>query len=215
MQDIVVFGAGGHSKVIIDIIEREGKYSIIGLIDNYNRAESHFGYHILTDEIEVIMNNVYGGIIAIGDNWSRHVITDEIKSINPNFRFVSCISPNSCIAREVEIGEGSAIMAGAVINSSTRIGKHCIINSNSSIDHDNIIGDFVSIAPNVTTGGNVIVGDHTAVGLGTNVIHRINIGCNTVIGAGSTVIRDIGSYVVAYGIPCKVVRKRNKEDKYL
>lgn len=216
MQDIVIIGAGGHAKVVIDIIEKEGKYNIIGLIDSYNDKKYHFGYKILgTLENESLLRDMERGIIAIGDNWSRYIISAKISSVNKGFKYITCISPNAYIARGVIIEEGSVVMSGAIINSDTIIGRHCIINNNASIDHENVIGDYVSIAPSVTTGGNVSIGNYTAIGLGTNIIHKTVIGENTVVGAGSTVIKNISNFKVAYGTPCKVVRDRSKGDKYL
>jgi len=218
MKDIVVFGSGGHAKVIIDIIEKQGAFKIIGLIDKFkDKDDTVFGYQIIGEEEDFpeISKNIYGGIIAIGDNWVRYKVASHIKAIVPNFKFITAIHPFTAIARGVKMGDGSVVMAGAILNSESSIGEHCIINTMASIDHDNSIGDFVTIAPNVTIGGNVRIGDYSAISLGANVIHGRGIGEHTVIGAGSTVIKDIPSYVVAFGTPAKVIRKREAGDKYL
>lgn len=217
MEDIVVFGSGGHAKVIIDIIENQKQYNLIGLIDPYKElSDMYFDYHILGNKKDYsILNNVYGGIVAIGDNWVRYETTLLIKKIAPDFKFVTAIHPSATIGRNVKLGEGSVIMAGVVINSDTTIGAGSIVNTLSSIDHDSIIGNFASIAPNTSTGGRVIIEDYTAIGIGTNIIHNIHIGEHTVVGAGSTVIDDMLSYVVAFGTPCKPIKERGKGDKYL
>ncbi|GMQ59666.1 acetyltransferase [Vallitalea sediminicola] len=217
MRDIIVFGAGGHAKVIIDIIEKQCEFNIVGLIDPFKeKDENHFGYNIVGNKQDyLVLDKISEGIVAIGDNWTRYKMVSLIKDINPMFEFITCIHPYTSIARGVKIGEGSVLMAGAVINSDSIIGNHCIINSKASIDHDNIIGNYVSISPSVTTGGHVRIGDFSGVGLGTNIIQNRFIGNHTVIGAGATVIKDIPSYTVAYGTPCKVVRKRNQGDRYL
>jgi sugar O-acyltransferase (sialic acid O-acetyltransferase NeuD family) len=218
MKDIVVIGSSGHAKVIIDIIEKQKAYKIIGLIDKFkNKGDTVFGYQIIGEEGDLpeISKNICGGIIAIGDNCVRYNVASHIKDIIPNFRFITAIHPFTAIAKAVKIGDGSVVMAGAIINSESTIGGHCIINTKASIDHNNSIGDFVTIAPNATLGGNVRVGDYSAISLGANVIHGISIGEHTIIGAGSTVIEDILSYVVAYGTPAKEIRKRKTGDKYL
>jgi sugar O-acyltransferase (sialic acid O-acetyltransferase NeuD family) len=217
MKEILVFGAGGHAKVIIDIIEKQNEYKLVGLIDPYKeKNEEHFGYPILGNNRDYsIINRVYGGIIAIGDNWVRYKTSLFIISKNNSFRFMCFIHPFSMIARGVKIGKGSIIMPGVIINSDTIIGNHCIINTNTSIDHDCNIGNYVSLAPKVTTGGHVNISDYSAIGLGTNIIQNINIGEHTIIGAGSTVVRHIGSNIVAFGTPCKKKRTRRIGEKYL
>ncbi|MEQ8168294.1 MAG: acetyltransferase [Candidatus Eremiobacterota bacterium] len=220
MKNILIFGASGHGKVIIDIVEKEHIYNISGLIDdNKNLPVDFSGYRLLgtTDEIIHIIKkcNIYGGIVAIGDNWIRSKIVNKIREILPDFIFVNTIHPSAQIARNVTTGKGCVVMAGAVINSDTRTGDFCIINTGSSVDHDNIIEDYASIAPGVTTGGNVKIGSFSAVSLGASIIHGVTVGEHTVVGAGSTVLKDLPSYVVAYGTPAQVVRERHAGEKYL
>jgi sugar O-acyltransferase (sialic acid O-acetyltransferase NeuD family) len=217
MEDIIVFGSGGHAKVVIDILENQKKYNVIGLIDPFKEIDSMcFNYRILGNRNDYsILNKVFGGIVAIGDNWVRYEMTALIHRLAPGFEVISAVHPETTIGRQVKIGTGTVAMAGVVINSGTTIGDGCIINTQSSIDHDSTIGSFVSLAPNTSTGGHVIIGDYTSIGIGANVIHNMEIGEHTVVGAGSTVIHSLPSYVVAFGTPCKVIRKRQKGDKYL
>lgn len=220
MQNIIIIGASGHAKVVIDNIEKELKYNIIGLVDPLLRNGSEFfGYKILgkDEDLPVIIKkyNIFGGIIAIGDNWKRYLVYRKMCELIPHFNFVNAIHPASQIARGGYIDIGTIIMAGAIINSDVKIGPFCILNTNSSIDHDSIMEEFSSLAPNSSIGGNVTIGSFSAISLGANIIHEISIGEHTVIGAGSTVIKDIPDYVVAYGTPAEVVRKREKGEKYL
>ncbi|MEQ8186739.1 MAG: acetyltransferase [Candidatus Eremiobacterota bacterium] len=220
MKNILIFGASGHGRVIIDIVEKEHIYNISGLIDdNKNLPVDFSGYKILgiTDDILHIIKkyDIYGGIVAIGDNWTRSEVVRKIRGFLPDFIFVNAIHPSAQIARNVTTGKGCVIMAGTVINSNTRTGDFCIINTGASVDHDNVIEDYASIAPGVTTGGNVKIGSFSAVSLGANIIHGVTVGEQTVIGAGSTVLKDISSHVVAYGTPAQVVRGRKAGEKYL
>ena len=117
MKNILIFGASGHGRVIIDIIEKEGKYNVAGLIDsNKPVAESIYGLVNLGNENDMadllLSNQVYGGIVAIGDNFTRWQMYERIKSIAPEFKFISTIHPNANIAHDISIGEGSVIMAG-------------------------------------------------------------------------------------------------------
>jgi len=220
-NNIVIFGSSGHSRVIIDIIEKENKYSISGLLDDKFESPGtvFFGYELLgniSSLRDVIKEkDIHGGIIAIGDNWIRFKVMEKILAMVPDFNFITTIHPSAVLARNVTIGKGTAVMAGAVINSDSKIGDFTIINTSSSVDHDNIIEDFASIAPGVTTGGNVNVGKYGAVSLKAGIIHGITIGEHTVIGAGSVVLKDIPPFSVAYGVPAKIIRERKKGERYL
>jgi sugar O-acyltransferase (sialic acid O-acetyltransferase NeuD family) len=220
MKKILLIGASEHAKVVMDIIEKEGKHEILGLIDTYKPAgEDIFGYKILGAEDVLVdlfkRRKVIGGIITIGDNWTRHKMAEKIKSLAPEFPFVSAIHPSAILARGVTIGAGTVVMAGVIVNSDNRIGAHCILNTKSSLDHDCELGDFSSLAPGVTTGGKVSIGAFSAISLGANIIHGVKVGEQTILGAGAVVLEDIPSYSVAYGIPAKVVRKREVGEKYL
>ena len=212
-KEIIIIGSSGHAKTIIDIIEKENKYKIIGLIDDYRKiGEKTFGYNILGG-LENInkFSNIRKAIIAVGDNFSRKKIKQRIEH---KFNFIQAIHPSSTIGKNVKIGDGTAIMAGAIINPSTAIGKHCVVNTNSSLDHDCFMDDYASLAPNVTTGGNVIIGKNSSICLGANIINDITIGQNTIIGAGSCVLKNISDNIIAYGIPCKKIKKRIFDKKY-
>jgi len=220
MKNIIIFGTGGHSKVIVDIIEKQGKYNIVGFIDEYRKKNTIIlGYKVIGNDSTFkdifFTYEVYGGIIGIGDNSMRAKIRDKVIKVIPNFNFVNCIHPKSTFGKDASLGEGNVVMAGAIINSSTRIENHCIINTNSSIDHDCIMLDFSSIAPNVTIGGNVKIGEYSAIGIGANIFHNVNVGCNCIIGGGSLVCRDTKENSIYYGSPSKFIRQHKFGEKYL
>lgn len=215
MANILIYGASGHAKVIIDIVEQSGMHTIIGLIDDTGSVNNLMGYPVARDMRIYLDRGVWAGLVAIGDNWQRSRLVTKILDKCKDFEFVTAIHPSVKIARDVVIGRGTVVMAGCNINPCTRISSHCLINTGSNIDHDCIINDFASLAPGVTLGGNVVVGEYTAVGLGASVTEKIQFGSHTVIGAGSVVVRDIPSHCVAYGNPCKFVRKREVNESYL
>jgi len=217
VEKIIVVGASGHAKVVVDIIEKQELYSILGLIGLNGPTPLDYPSLGLEEEFPNIAqaHQVKAGIVAIGDNWTRSKVVERIKSIMPDFKFITAIHPSAQIGRGAAIGDGTVVMAGAIINSGSVIGEHCIINTKASIDHDNTIGDFVSVAPNATTGGNVTIKPFSAIGLGANIIHGINIGEQTVIGAGALVLHDMPSFVVAYGMPATVRRQRIAGERYL
>ena len=220
MKKILVIGASGHAKVIIDIIKKQAKYEIFGLIDSYKTKGTKINEHeILGTEEDlsniIDANNIYGGIIAIGDNWTRRKLYKKITSLSINFEFITVIHPNVIIGENTIINSGTVIMAGSIINSDATIGKQCIINTKSSVGHDVVMKDFCSIAPGVTIGGDVLINKCSVISLGASIIECVEIGKHTVIGAGSLVNRNIRDYKIAFGVPAKEIKNRKKDDKYL
>ncbi|MCE2613091.1 acetyltransferase [Flavobacteriaceae bacterium D16] len=220
MKNVVIFGASGHGSVIMDCIEKEGKYKTIGFLDSIKqKGIEHNGLEILGSEYDLpfILHKykVFGGIVAIGDNWKRYQVVQKIKKITPRFRFISVIHPNSIIGNNVRIGEGTAIMPGVIINTNSKVGKHCILNTFSSLDHDGVMQDFSSLAPRVGIGGNFFLGKYSAICLGARIIENIKIGQHSVIGAGSLVLRSVPEHTLAYGSPSKIIRIREIGEVYL
>lgn len=205
-KKVVIIGAGGHAKVIADMIEKS-EDEIVGFLDDNKKKGTTIikEYKVLGDFNNrfplAIANSDYEFIIAIGDNKKREEI-----SHSPNLKFYTAIHPSAQIGLDVEIKEGTVIMANACINSSAKIGKHCIINTGAIIEHDNIIEDFVHISPNVALGGTVKIGKNTHVGIGSIIKNNITICENCKIGAGAVVVKDIkeeGTYV---GVPAKGIK---------
>ena len=219
MKRILIFGAGGHAKVVIDIARKSG-YFVAGVIDEALVAGSEFcGAFVLgcTSDLVRICREVQfaTGVVAIGNNMFRAKVLDTILDVYPQFQFVTLVHPSAVLGDDVHIGEGSVIMAGAIVNSASTIGRHVIINTKASLDHDAEIGDFTSIAPGATLGGNVAIGEHVAIGLGANVVHGVHIGSHAVIGAGALVNKSLPGFVVAFGVPARVMRSRVAGDRYL
>lgn len=215
---IVVVGAGGHGKAVIDTIERQGRYQIIGLLDRGKTAGDRImGYEVLGDESWLARpdHTLDGAIIAIGDNWTRGLVRQQIMRTRPELPFITAIHPSAVIAKGARVGAGSVVMSGAFVGCDASIGEHAVLYPHSLVEHDARIGDFVSFAPKAATGGNVSVGDYAAIAIGATIIHGISIGEHSVIGAGSTVIRNIAPLSVAYGTPARVARSRNSGESYL
>lgn len=220
IKKLIIVGSSGHAKVLVDIFEKDGGFEILGFIDGFrNKGDSTLGYEVLGNENDIPQllaeNKGCEIFIAIGDNWTRKLIYDRLVALVPNLEIASAIHPSAQIGKNVTIGKGSAIMAGAVVNSCSEVGDFVIINTNSSLDHDCRMGDFSSLAPGVTTGGGVVIGDFSAIGIGATISHRITIGAHTVIGAGSLMLDNCGDQELLFGTPAKLVRNREIGEKYL
>lgn len=222
MEKIFLIGSSGHGKVVCDIVEKEQKFEVAGFLDDDKSkiGFQFYGYQTLgsVDDISALAEEHGAGhsIICIGDNFTRKKTAEKIEYLTDGkMKFASAVHPSASVAKGVEIGEGSVIMAGVTLNSDTDIRKHCIINTRASIDHDCVIEDYASIAPGAVLGGSVRAGRLSAVGIGAVVSHGVKIGADTVIGGASYANKDIGELSVAYGVPCKLVRGRKPDDKYL
>ncbi|WP_249356516.1 hypothetical protein [Maribacter sp. ACAM166] len=152
MQNVIIFGASGHGSVVLDCLEKEGKYNVIGFVDPYKLKGARVnGYQVLGSEYDlpylINRSNIVGGIVAIGDNWTRKCIVDRIVRVVPHFNFINTAHPKAIIGIDVMMGCGSVFMPGAIINANSRIHDFCIINTNSSLGHDSIMESYSSLAP--------------------------------------------------------------------
>ncbi len=202
MKDVIIIGAGGHAKVIADIVIRSND-NLIGFLDD----SKPFGTKVLgdyevlgsTNLIESIKGENKFFIIAIGDNFIRK---EFYKKYDVNY--YTAIHPTAIIGTDVEIAEGTCVMPNACINANSKIGKCCIINSGALVEHDCVLADFVHISPTATLCGTVKIGELTQIGARATVRNNVTIGEEILIGMGATVVKDIldkGTYV---GTPAKL-----------
>lgn len=200
-KSINLFGASGHAKVIMDIIEAQGD-EVGVLFDDAPHCGDIHGHSVLSASANSTEHNM---IVSIGSNKFRKLVAERY-----DVSYAKAIHPKAIVSATAEISEGTVVMQGAIIQSDTNIGHHCIINTGVSIDHECQIGDYVHIAPGSTLCGNVWVGEGTLIGAGSTIIPGIKIGKWCTIGAGSVVIQDIPDYSTAYGNPCKIHNIGNK-----
>lgn len=192
-----IYGASGHSKVIIEILEDRGEI-INELYDDDEAKEMLFDYKI-TNNPGIFKRKGINWIIGIGDNQTRQKI-----AASHFLEYGLAIDKGAFISKRTEIGAGTVIMPGVSVNSSTIMGKHIIINTNSSVDHDCIISDFVHISPNTTLCGGIVVGEGTHIGAGAVIIPGIKVGKWATIGAGAVIIKDVPDYSTVVGNPGRV-----------
>lgn len=203
-EGVFVFGASGHAKVVIDAIERRGASQVLFVCDD--AREKHgtrlMGYPV-TDRDELLARRpeTRTGVVGIGDNTARMHVAAWLTEQGCTLTRV--VHPAASIAREVEIDDGTVIMAGCVVNSGTRLGRNVIVNTGATVDHDCSVGDGVHIAPGSHVCGGVSIGAGTLIGAGTTIIPGVRVGSRALIGAGSTVLRDIADGARAGGNPCR------------
>jgi sugar O-acyltransferase (sialic acid O-acetyltransferase NeuD family) len=205
MKDkLIIIGASGHGKVVADIAIKMNKWQSIAFLDDDESIKTSMGLEVIGKTADTFTYKDQADFfVAIGSNATREKI--QKKLIEQGQNVVSLIHPSAVIGTDVEIGIGSVVMAGVVINSSSRIGKGCIINTSSSLDHDNIIEDYVHISPGVNMAGTVKVAKGSWIGIGSVISNNVNICSGCKVGAGAVVVKDItepGTYV---GIPVRRV----------
>lgn len=203
---MIVYGASGHGKVVIEILESIGE-SNIAVWDDADKA-SVWDYDVqrpvptgvpVKDKL----------VISMGNNETRRKVAERLDGV---VSFGKAIHATACISKRGAIGAGTVVMAGVIVNADTKIGKHCIINTSASIDHDCIVGDYAHISPNATLSGDVHVGEGTHVGTGASVIQGMKIGKWCIIGAGAVVINDLPDYATAVGNPARIIKIKETEE---
>ena len=199
-KELIIIGAGGHGLVVADIAKQNGYQKIAFLDDN---KEKVYDYPIIGNSSEEVKYRDSDFFVAIGNNSVReHFVTAlEEKDIN----VISLIHPSSIIAGDVVIGNGTVIMAGAVINCKSKIGKGVILNTGCTVDHENIIGDYVHLSPGCHTSGQVVIQKETWLGTGSIVINNIEICEGCTVGAGCVVISDLSQPGTYVGVPAKLI----------
>ncbi len=199
-RKLVIIGASGHGKVVADIAIKINKWKEIVFLDDDESLKESLGLKVLgkTEDAFKYKDDA-DFFVAIGNNSIRKRVQEKLEK--KAYSIATLIHPKSVIGIDVEIGKGSVLMAGVVINSSTKIGKGCIINTSSSIDHDNIIEDYVHISPGANLAGTVKIGEKTWIGIGAKVSNNIEIHSDVVIGAGAVVVKDVTEKGTYIGIP--------------
>jgi len=215
MKSIFVYGAGGHSKVVIDAIRSSlMDVQILGVIDDdvALHGSVYSGHPVLGGFVELQRydNNRrhkdYGVIVAIARNDIRKHIYSKVSQLDCDL--ISVVHLSAQIAKDVTIGPGSMIMATAVLNPDVTLGTGVVINTGAIIEHDCVVHDFVHVGPGAVFGGAVEVCEDSLVGLGARVLPFIRIGKGATVAAGSVVIRDVPDGITVVGVPAGPVMGR-------
>lgn len=208
-RGLLVYGSGGHGKVVADAASSAG-WRVIGFADDdpARAGTAVLGIPIvaigLAHVIEQCRQQDACAVVALGDNRARSRVFAELCAAGVELGTI--IHARAWVAPSAVIGAGSVVFAGAVVNPAARIGHNAIVNTCASLDHDNLLGDHAHVAPGVHTGGTVTIGAGTMLGVGASVRHGIRIGEWSIIGVGSTVVADLPDRVMACGNPARAVR---------
>ena len=193
---MILYGASGHAKVIIDILEANGE-KIDFIVDDNPSLTELLGYEVRRNTGEYDE-----AIVSIGSCEIRKKVVEGLKV----GKYSTAVHPSAVVSPRATIDEGSVVIQGAIVQSCAKIGKHCIVNTGASVDHDCEIGDFVHVAPHATVLGGVKVGEGSWIGAGAVIKQYITIGKNCMIGAGAVVLHDVPDGATVVGVPGKEIK---------
>ncbi|HOL94211.1 MAG TPA: acetyltransferase [bacterium] len=206
---MIVYGSGGHAKVVVDILQRMGIGIAALLDDDPGKAGGTFldiPVCLAREYLKTARRNqIQQAIVAIGDNRARLDRAAQLTGMG--FQLVTAVHPAAVIAGSATLGAGTVAMAGVIVNSGACVGENVILNTGCTVDHDCRIGDGAHISPGVHLGGNVTIGRRAHVGIGACVLPGVCIGEDAVIGGGAAVIRDVLPGVTAVGVPARMIRQ--------
>ena len=209
---IVIWGAGGHARVVADVIHCLKQSEIAGFLDDANperRGSEFCGGRILggAEQLAPLLKEGIGYIvIAIGDCVAR--LRSASIARDAGFHLATLCHPSAVVATSASIGPGTVLFAGSVVNPDCCIGANVILNTAATVDHECLVEDGVHIGPGAHIGGRCRIGSSAWIGIGATVKDGVDIAPESTIGAGAVVVRDIPQNVIAYGVPARVIRNR-------
>lgn len=207
-MDIVLIGAGGHGRVVLDILRHSRSNNIVGFLD---ADPTLTGTSI--DGVDVLgpvnllpklkREKVRGAIVSIGDNRTRRTYAGEVEAAG--LELITAFHPKATMAPGVDLGRNVVVCAGAIICPGARVADHVILNTACVIDHECSIGPAVHVCPGALLAGRVTVGAEAFIGIGATVIQCLKIGAGATVGAGAVVIRDVEDGAKVVGVPARQI----------
>lgn len=213
-MDVVIIGAGGHGKVVLDVLRAAALHKPIGFLD---ADPSLIGTEIsglgVLGAINILpklrQRKVRGAIVAIGDNRTRLRYADLLRE--QGFELLSAVHPSASVSPSATLGANVVIAPQAALCTEARVGDCVIVNTAAVVDHECVIEQGVHVAPGVHLAGRVRVGACAFIGMGANVLQCLSIGAHATLGAGAVALRDVPPYATAVGVPAKVIKVAAQE----
>lgn len=210
LKRVLILGAGGHGRVVLDILLQTGRHQVAGFLDNNPNIRDRRvdGLPVLgtIDDLPRLAGelDIAGVIVAIGDNGVRRGLAREVDAAG--IELINAIHPSAAIARNATFGRNVVVAAGVVVCAHCQIGDSTILNTGCIIDYQTMIGEGSHICPGVRIAGRVKVEPGTFVGIGATIIPKVTLGYESIIGAGSVVIEDVPALATVVGVPARNIK---------
>ncbi len=205
---VLVYGAGGHGRVVLDAALERPDLHVVGVLDDDPalQGKSVLGVGVLGGAAILVQQEFQGCrvVVAVGNAEARASVVARVEAAG--LQFFSIVHPTAFVARETSVGDGAMVLPMAVVHTGASIGAHAIVNTGAIVEHDCRIGDYAHVAPGVRLGGGVVVGRAALVGIGASVLPGVRVGECAVVGAGAAVITDVQAGVVVGGNPARVLK---------
>lgn len=213
---IFVYGAGGHGKVVADILVCTGEGEFAGFVDDCGElwGTKVMGFPVFGGKewLEREAGRARMAVaLGVGNGRARRKIAERFRL--QGVEILTAVHPGATVSRTAQLDCGTVVMAGAVINPDARIGTGAIVNSGAVVEHDVEIGDFAHVAPSAAMGGGASLGELSHLGMGAVVLQRIRVGSRTIVGAGAVVVKNLPDGVVAMGVPARIHRQISQENE--
>lgn len=210
---LVIVGAGGHAKVLADLIKADGRFRVIGAVDAKPKglAAKLSGLTVLGDDAILPRLKKQGvrhaavGVGASPRTAPRAAIRRALLDLG--FQLPALVHPRAVVSPGAILSPGVQVMAGAIVNPGARIGAGCVINTGAIIEHDCELGPDAFAGPGAVVGGAVIVGEASFIGLGARINPGIKIGARAVVGSGAVAVKDVRAGATVIGVPAHETRK--------
>jgi UDP-perosamine 4-acetyltransferase len=210
-RPVIVLGAGGHAKVVIDLLLKMDRVVMAAVERDLLVADRNILGVPVQEESIVLKYSPHDVDLALGIGMptenpiagltARRAVADRFRS--KGYRFPPLVHPAVTLGTKANLQDGAQVMAGAILQPECMIGAFAIVNTRASIDHDCVVGDGSQIAPGATLGGAVLIGRDTLVGIGAILKQGIKVGDRALIGGGAIVVDDIGSDESWMGLPAR------------
>lgn len=206
---LIVLGAGGHAKVLIDALTLAGRRIAFSVDVDPARHGSSLAGVLVRGGDDLVFAHAPESVLLVHGLGSTRQCEDRKRLFDRmkqrGYRFAQVVHPSAVISPSASLGEGVQVLAGAVVGPDARLEENVVINTNASVDHDGHVGRHAHVGPGACLGGGVRVGERSHIGSGATIIQYRTLGAGVLVGAGAVVVSDLPSGVTAYGVPARVV----------
>lgn len=212
-EPIVVVGAGGFGREVLDVIGAINSSSatpfweVVGVVDdspstlNLSHLEKRGVPFLGPTDVPLGWHAPAAYVVGIGNPRVRRMMAERYDSVS--LQAAVLLHPTVTRGFDVSIGEGTVICAGVCLSTNVQVGRHVHLNPHATIGHDTSIGDFVSVNPSAAVSGDCVVQDDVLIGVGGVILNQITVGRGATVGGSACVVRDIPADMTVKGVPAR------------